>query len=440
MTAEPRTVMFLPVALVFMAIAGLLLTGATSIRHLIDKLVASYLLGWGLYALVSSLPRAELQKRFIVVTLTIASCFVLAESVAVLGWLDYRRVLPSFDEQNSLNSPGTRYDDELIWQHEPYYQFVANYEGNLGFALCQPADSARKVAVRYDRDGFRNSADITAADIALLGDSYVESPMTDESSLFTTVLGELQGKTIVNLGHSGYGPQQELIVLKRFALPLHPKTIIWLFFEGNDFSDANAFHKRTTQQTAASTFWQNVWFRSFSRNLLSLYFHRPVIACRPNAAIARYNGQFSNAQRVTETIYFAPTEVNAPSEPELRRAAVPMIQAADLCRERGVRFIIAFVPEKFRVYHDLSNVVLMTEDVRAWKVNDVSGRLKRTLMESVPGIEYVDLTEALKSATRMGVSTYLPDDTHWSEAGHRVVAEALHAVISDSWHGRQGPR
>ena len=37
--------------------------------------------------------------------------------------------------------------------------------------------------------------------------------MTPESKLATT-LGQLQDKTVANLGHSGYGPQQELVVLR----------------------------------------------------------------------------------------------------------------------------------------------------------------------------------------------------------------------------------
>ncbi len=95
------------------------------------------------------------------------------------------------------------FDRELLWLHEPYYQFEADYEGNLGRALCLPRDASRRVAVRYDRNGFRNAADLDKADIVVIGDSYVEAPMIRDKALSTTVLAGLQGRTVANLGNSG---------------------------------------------------------------------------------------------------------------------------------------------------------------------------------------------------------------------------------------------
>ena len=400
----------------------------SSLPHLIDKAVAVYLIGWSLYRIISPLPRTEVAKRFILVSLTLACCWLVAESAALIGVLDYRTVFRSFDPKDPLSDPGKRYDPDLMWQHEPYYGYVAAYEGNLGHALCRPPDPSRLVAVRYDRNGFRNSQDMTAAEIAIIGDSYVESPMTPEPLLTATLLSQLQGRTVANLGHSGYGPQQELIVLQRFALPLQPKAVIWAFFEGNDFSNADDFATRMAKRPSASPFWQNVWSRSLTRSLLALYFHRPQ-ACRPNQSIARYRADFSDSRQGTQPVYFAPTEVTAPSAETLRRAAEPLAEAAALCRKRGIRFIVAFVPEKYRVYHDLANVSLGTEEIRAWTVDDIPRRLERFLAEQAPDAEFVDLTPALKKASRAGIATYLPDDTHWTAAGHRVAAQALDETL-----------
>ena len=60
----------------------------------------------------------------------------------------------------------------------------------------------------------------------------------------------------VYLGHSGYGPQQELVVLKRYGLRLHPRTVIWTLFEGNDFSDAERYEEKVAR--AGSPFWRNL--------------------------------------------------------------------------------------------------------------------------------------------------------------------------------------
>jgi hypothetical protein len=136
------------------------------------------------------------------------------------------------------------------------------------------------------------------------------------------------------------------------------------------------------------------------------------------------------ADHRTETVFFAPTEVETPSEKALRKALAPIVEAAKLCRERNIRFLVAFIPEKFRVYHDLGNVSLSTEAVRQWRVSDVPDRLHQILMNAEPSIEYVDLTPALKHASRSGMATYLADDTHWTDQGNRVAAEALHSALS----------
>jgi hypothetical protein len=67
------------------------------------------------------------------------------------------------------------------------------------------------------------------ADIVVIGESYIEAPMIRDNALSTTVLAGLQGRKVANLGNSGYGPQQELAVLKRFGLPLRPKVVVWAF-------------------------------------------------------------------------------------------------------------------------------------------------------------------------------------------------------------------
>ena len=101
--------------------------------------------------------------------------------------------------------------------------------------------------------------------------------------------------------------------------------------------------------------------------------------------------------------------------------------------------MVVLVPKKYRVYHDLSNVRLSTDELRSWTVNDLPRLLRRLLAELSPDIEYVDLTPALKAASRNGIATYLSDDTHWTVEGHRVAAEAIHRALAGG-NARQGRR
>jgi len=415
---------------VFLAGYGILfLTGVTTIRHLLDNVISAYLLGWALYGMFSRVPLSETGTRFLLTTGSIAFCWVLAEGAVLIDLVDYRALFGSYESGTALSVAGRRFDKELLWRHDPHYQYEAPYQGNIGAALCVPPDPARTVAVRYDRNGFRNARDLESAEFVVIGDSYMEGYFTPDKYLITTRLSELQGKSVANLGHSGYGPQQELAVLRRFGLPLAPKTVIWAFFEGNDFSDAEKYDERVLRSGIG--WWQDFWFRSLSRDVSALLF-RPDQQCTPDDSLAELRAEFRDATHRTTTVFFASAEVERISDQTLRKAVVPLIEAAKLCRDRNIRFLVAFVPEKFRVYHDLGNVTLATEAIRRWQVTDLPGHMQRLLAEADSRIEYVDLTPALKAASRAGIPTYLADDTHWTDEGNRVAAEAIHRALQGS--------
>ena len=167
---------------------------------------------------------------------------MLVELPAFLNLIDYRR---TFSISGSLlgEEPGYLPDPELVSKPESYHNVKMEFSrGNLGEVLCLPSHPAEPFELKYDKNGFRNDEDFASADIAVIGDSYVESPMLPSSMLATTRLAKLMQQTVANLGQSGYGPQQELAVLKRYALPLHPKSVVWVFYEGNDLRDAERYN------------------------------------------------------------------------------------------------------------------------------------------------------------------------------------------------------
>ena len=59
---------------------------------------------------------------------------------------------------------------------------------------------------------------------------------------------------MINLARGAYGPQQELIVLKRYGLAYEPRFVVWQLFEGNDLVDAEAFAewKKNPEQWSTS--------------------------------------------------------------------------------------------------------------------------------------------------------------------------------------------
>jgi SGNH hydrolase-like domain, acetyltransferase AlgX len=405
---------------------AVLLSDVVTIRHFLPDLLTGYLMAWAVYGLLSTVSRAELLTRFLLTTSSIAGGFVIAEAPALLRMVDYRALLGSYESASALSIAGRHADEELLWQHDAYYQYDEPYQGNLGLALCIPPDPSHSITVRYDRHGFRNPRDLNAADIVVLGDSYIEGYMTPEAGLATTVLSQLQGKVVANLGHSGYGPQQELVVLKRYGLALHPQTVIWALFEGNDFDDLEQYDKQRAR--AGSPFWQNVWYRSLTRSALTRML-QPPHPCIRSQKIAQLQAHFTDDRHQISRVYFAPSEVQSPAEDKIAKTVAYLAEAARLCRERNIRFLVAFVPEKYRVYHNINNVELVSDAIRSWHVSPLPEEIGARLSALGLNIVYVDLTPSLQNASRMGVATYLPDDTHWTEAGNRLVAETLDRAL-----------
>src|SRR2546423_3053639 len=133
----------------------------------------------------------------------------------VEGWVDRENNLPD-EDLGFVRKPG------LSWQG-------------------QPRPDEKSVTYRTDEQGFRNAAGILRAEIAFIGDSFTEAASVPEESTFVQQTGRITQSSVVNLGRGMYGPQQELIVLKRHGLGYSPRVIVWQLFEGNDLEDAARF-------------------------------------------------------------------------------------------------------------------------------------------------------------------------------------------------------
>jgi hypothetical protein len=105
-----------------------------------------------------------------------------------------------------------------------------------------------------------------------------------------------------------------------------------------------------------------------------------------------------------------------------------LAEAHAMCASKGIDLVVAFIPAKFRVYHDFCRFA-DDSPCRDWPIDDLPEVMARISAEIAPGIGYVDLTGPLRDAARAGELVYLPDDTHWSAEGHDVAARAIAACL-----------
>ncbi|MCW5797950.1 MAG: SGNH/GDSL hydrolase family protein [Nitrospira sp.] len=409
------------------------LTGVTSTKHLVDNLVTGYLLSWGLYALLSDLPRKEIQGRFVLMTLCGIVVLGMAELLGVAGLVNYQ-VLFGTHGREWFDRSGYVRDPELGYRREAHYQERGSFvRGNIGEALCLPAHPPASFDLRYDHRGFRNDTDMDRADVVVIGDSYVESPMLPGASLLTTQLSHRLRTSVANLGISGYGPEQELVVLKRYALALQPKTIVWVFFEGNDLYQLAPEDQEVSDASDITAAHDEYWMRSLTRNLLLLS-RKAAQGCVPHPDYLRLRGRFQDTEGKETLLYFWEKlgALKATDRLRLERLRSILAEASQVSRQQGIRLVVAFAPVKHRVHQGLDNFEPLTEEMREWPLNDLPAEVASMLKGLVPEAEFLDLTPPLREAAAQGVLTYLPDDTHWTAEGQRVAGEAIHHLLAGS--------
>lgn len=370
----------------------------------------------------------------------------LVEFAALIKLVDYRTFIGPYAFAARQRAE-RRTDPELLVVNRPYVHYVGSQRGgeyNVGFWRY---DIPRRDRVLYswdercDHNGFRNAVDLKSADIAVIGDSMVEGMTIPDGQLMTTLLAHLQGKTVANLGQNGYGPEQELVVLKRYAAPLRPRTIVWMFYEGNDLSDVLNYRRIISGQGVGAAalwmglperntgFWQGFYERSFTKNALDqliVQLHRRPPGAKRSGVILTSNGK-------EQAMYFVlpPPRLTPQNLDALDQTLRDFAAGHALCAAQGARLIVVFLPEKFRVFRQLCRFPPESE-CRNWVVCDLPERMEKGVRAISSEIGYLDLTPFLMNGVKRGVVPYYTDDEHMSPEGHQIAAAAINNYLSST--------
>jgi lysophospholipase L1-like esterase len=374
------------------------------------------------YLLSSGRNLAGRLARALAVSIAAGGTLAVLELPAIVLKHDYGQTFGTRDNDTWLQLANgiNRRDDELIHVHQPHSQFHGTVGGNLG-RLGLPNPARYQVDVTYDRNGFRNDVDYTQADVVAIGDSFIEAAEMARSQTLVAELSRRLGVTVVNLGQSGYGPQQELVVLKRYGAPLSPKVVVWFLFGGNDLSDVDVYEWRHTHLDEFLA-PPPLSARSFMRNSLTALARlttptRHVLS----EGARRHQATFTRADGTREVIYLDANE--GPWEPRLWDVtSSTLLTARDLASRAGAEFLVVYIPRKLRVY--LGHLTAAPGSyAETWQPNNLPEVVGEFSQKN--GIAFLDSTGPLREAVASGESVYLPDDVHWNAAGHRVVAAAV---------------
>ena len=394
----------------------------------------SYLCLWGVAIRLSRAPRVML-LRALFTTLVLTVLLAIVEIPAALGWIDYSYALARLSGE--WTGPETIFvtDLNLGYTRPPNVHWEGQPRSNMAREWNLPIRAPRPQTFTTDSNGFRNTRNITKAEVVIIGDSYVEGSYVSDEETVASVLESHTGLSVANLGRAGYGTLQEMEVLRRYALPLRPDLVAWFFFEGNDLYNDEEFEGIRTYLNEHSGYdeWaeepKRLPFRKTSFSVYSFRFLRRLFHPLVPNPVPTFGWFEDNQGRRHSMYYYDYAHKLAFREYEQERFAVAratVVEADRACRENGCRLVVFFIPMKFRVYGDFCTYP-PGSPCREWKPWDLAGYFTDFCEES--GIDCVDLTPRMRQAASSGLVLYAPEDSHWNAAGHRFVAE----LVREAW-------
>lgn len=412
-------------------------------------------------------------RKFIVAVASSVACLVLLDIIlAAFPMLQIDR--PLFLPGSELQVP----DAELGYMLKPGIRLSERFEpwrtGNLIMdgQVADPQDTGEvsEIELRTDADGFCNDGVPERCDIIVTGDSFVGQSPVQRDYYWATMAANKAGMSLYNLGVGGYGPQQELGVLKRHGLPKQPKIVLWAYFEGNDLRDAERFIEY--QKSGLD------WLAFNGTSNLRFPYTRPVV--RLAVFLVRALGLASSGPKATPLPpYPKPYELNIggaeypmsfdrwtfrtltqsrtriENSPGWAATTATLLEAKRLCDESGATFAVVYLPDKFAVLADealsrfekdkekifrfarpaLNENVLKKDDGTEITPEEFVEILRRNYgaqHEAVKefcakeGIVFIDTVPPLrKSVNPRGGSPYYSYDTHLNMGGEVTVADAV---------------
>jgi hypothetical protein len=401
--------------------------------------------------------------RLLLLAAAVGVPLLLAEAVLQLapgllpGW--YRRRFPP----NGIEffHPGLLDRTPITGVPLPYG--VAPYDGppphdlvDAGVATLADAVVDRRAVPRLvlpaDADGLPNTVRPAHPDLALVGDSFTVFAAQLEPPGLQRRLEERLGAAVLNVAISGIGPDQELDLLERVALPARPRLVVWMFFGGNDLIDSlwTTLHRAQGIATLGELFADR---RAPSWRLPGLLLAlaggggRPAASAREPLPGLRLPGE------PEQHLWFYPDTLRVLAQPPATIADNPgwqnirdvLRRSRTACERAGARLLVVFLPSKEQIWlpRVVADAPLLQRFVAASNLYAVPvpadpqalladllahrGALEALLAAfcGEAGLGYWSATPVVEAFVETGQIGYYACDSHWRSELQLAVAEAL---------------
>jgi hypothetical protein len=311
------------------------------------------------------------------------------------------------------------------------------------------------VRMTTDAHGFRNPPPEKATyGMVALGDSFTRA--SGVATPWPQKLAEYTGNDVLNLGDVGFGPQEELEVLRQYGLKKRPQWVIMAYFEGNDLHDAGAYEKanpfiltrfgRYILDRGIEAWHEKRWGRAQTAIAASYRYPLTVTINDTNLEMAFYSYYIAWLSVSDDTIE---------SSQNYRFVRETIMKVQELSEAANADFLLVYVPTKFHVYlpylDDAEILARVFTDVPTLELDD-AGYFRFTNEPATPeltrrhmddqanlladfaaenNINFVDLTSTFQEGAGSGAELYYPSDTHWNQRGHDLAAQTIAKYLED---------
>jgi len=299
--------------------------------------------------------------------------------------------------------------------------------------------------------------------IVVLGDSFVWGFGVEDAQIFTELLAHDTGDEVVNLGISGYGTDQELLMWRHLGIQFGPDVVLLVVTPYTDVYDVLYLERygypkpRFRVDPKEGLAFENVpvpqrlerpWnFEATTApnvpqpSLLVRAASRSALVAASVLAVARVPTARDWMERAGwlpprqagnewENLLFG-TPLDQETKDGFSMVGLLVLAMAADVKRAGAELIVTSVPTAVQVDDGLRAEFLRTHTPPAggkWDF-DQPDRMMQEICKAA-GVKYVDLLPDLRAAAGSDPYLYYRWNLHWTAAGHRVVAKTLARALT----------
>ncbi|MEW6077980.1 MAG: GDSL-type esterase/lipase family protein [Thermodesulfobacteriota bacterium] len=328
----------------------------------------------------------------------------------------------------------SRYKKDVRYEGETYGDLAAML-GDASFRI------KRRVVFETDSFGFSNSREVRdedVYDVIVLGDSFGVGLETTQSRTWVAQLRERYDARPYNLSIPG-SPWQSYVnfALEADRLRVDAGALVLVtLFSGNDLDDDYYEGGKTD---LAELPWNDGW-GALGVRAGSFVRRSPIVMLAEKLRLGNRSAPQVLARQLPDgrsVLFYEPYVISRDRTRSMAfghanyPALVNTIRGIQkAAAAHGLQTVVVLFPAKEEVYD------WVVDGRRPWDQAKRQGGLGEALAESCRenGLRFVDLAPFLTEAAEKewndsGDLIYWPDDTHWNEKGHAVVADIIHEVV-----------